>query len=147
MNISMMNHNTCTQNPLFEKLKDRFACEDNRTIGEVMLEKAIRQGYGDDSVTQIKAKSQVCRVPYVPTNAHHGSTLSGKRTAPLGVILMVIMGALLLLSLSYLGYTFSTADMDITPFAPGIETIAEENTDAEVATVETLSESSDTSVS
>ena len=93
-------------NPLFEKLKDRFACEDNRTIGQVMLENAARQGYGENTIMQMRKRSQSCNVPYVPTRAHHGSTLVAKRSAPISVICLVIMASLLLLSLSFLGYFF-----------------------------------------
>ena len=112
-------------NPLFERLKDRFACEDNRTIGEVMLENAARQGYGENSVLQMRRRSQVCNVPYVPTHARHGSTLVAKRSAPISVICLVIMASLLLLSLSFLGYFFGSdkGDSVIVEYTPSYATL------------------------
>ena len=100
--------NTPEINPLYIKLRHHFAKEDNRTIGEVKIQEAIRDGYqpyatpARRSVSQNVAEYHVVRANSLPkvngTVKHRtASSLSG------GAIAMILLCACLLSVLLFSG--------------------------------------------
>lgn len=95
-------------NPLYIKLRRRFACQGDRTIGEVKAQQAIRDGY-QPFATPARRSSGVGAMEYHVTRANSLPKTTGiarqRRTSTLsgGAIAMILLCACLLSFLLFSG--------------------------------------------
>ncbi len=109
-------------NPLYIKLRRRFACQGDRTIGEVKAQEAIRDGY-EPYATQIRrscsskgsAERHVTRANSLPDNPAKKAPI---RTSGISssTVAIVILCTALLLFLLFSGIRISELNRELTDF-------------------------------